>query len=356
MEAGQSAEHWYLTEGIVYEFLRVATHPRVFARPLAKRQALAFLEPFWNAPTFTILTAGDRHWELLKQEVLAIPHPVGNLFFDIRTLVLMREHGIDAMALIRSVEQLARCKLNITEDALAAIRLEAVHSEALAIAERYAAWALHAAGGRARHGQGILFRLPAKSDPAHLVPVESVTVGDAPAMRLPEHHQRLRDGFDLTDQGTDLAGALDQANYCIWCHHQGKDSCSKGLTDRKTGAFQKSPFGVALGGCPLEEKISEMHSAMVAGQPLAALAIAVIDNPLVAGTGHRICNDCMKACIYQKQQPVDIPQAETRNLKEVLHLPWGFEIYGLLSRWSRPATPCRTICSTKATPWSASTA
>ena len=211
---------------------------------------------------------------------------------------------------------------------------EAVHSEALAIAERYAAWALHAAGGRARHGQGILFRLPAKSDPAHLVPVESVTVGDAPAMRLPEHHQRLRDGFDLTDQGTDLAGALDQANYCIWCHHQGKDSCSKGLTDRKTGAFQKSPFGVALGGCPLEEKISEMHSAMVAGQPLAALAIAVIDNPLVAGTGHRICNDCMKACIYQKQQPVDIPQAETRNLKEVLHLPWGFEIYGLLSRWN----------------------
>ena len=94
MEAGQSAEHWYLTEGIVYEFLRVATHPRVFARPLAKRQALAFLEPFWNAPTFTILTAGDRHWQLLQQEVNSLPHPVGNLYFDIRTLVLMREHGI----------------------------------------------------------------------------------------------------------------------------------------------------------------------------------------------------------------------------------------------------------------------
>ena len=33
--------------------------------------------------------------------------------------------------------------------------------------------------------------------------------------------------------------ALDQVNYCIWCHTQGKDSCSKGLKDRKTGAFQK---------------------------------------------------------------------------------------------------------------------
>jgi NADPH-dependent glutamate synthase beta subunit-like oxidoreductase/NAD(P)H-flavin reductase len=42
----------------------------------------------------------------------------------------------------------------------------------------------------------------------------------------------------------------------------------------------------------------------------------------------------MKACIYQKQEPVDIPQAETRTLKDVLELPWGFEIYGLLTRWN----------------------
>src|SRR5262249_12302985 len=51
-------------------------------------------------------------------------------------------------------------------------------------------------------------------------------------------------------------------------------------------------------------------------------------------TGHRICNDCMKSCIYQKQEPVDIPQAETRTLKDVLDLPYGFEIYSLLTRWN----------------------
>ena len=34
----------------------------------------------------------------------------------------------------------------------------------------------------------------------------------------------------MTDQQ-----ALDQINYCIWCHNQGKDSCRKGLKDRKTG-------------------------------------------------------------------------------------------------------------------------
>src|SRR3970040_304830 len=42
----------------------------------------------------------------------------------------------------------------------------------------------------------------------------------------------------------------------------------------------------------------------------------------------------MKSCIYQKQEPVDIPQAETRTLKDVLELPWGFEIYSLLTRWN----------------------
>jgi autotransporter-associated beta strand protein len=42
----------------------------------------------------------------------------------------------------------------------------------------------------------------------------------------------------------------------------------------------------------------------------------------------------MKACIYQAQTPVDIPQAETRTLKDVLELPWGLEIYSLLSRWN----------------------
>ena len=128
--------------------------------------------------------------------------------------------------------------------------------------------------------------------------------------------------------------ALDHAFYCIWCHNQGKDSCSKGLRDRKTGQFQKSPFGVTLAGCPLEEKISEMNLLKSEGFSIGALAVAAVDNPLVAATGHRICNDCMKACIYQKQEPVDIPQIETRTLKDVLGLPWGFEIYSLLTRWN----------------------
>ncbi|MES2563176.1 MAG: FAD-dependent oxidoreductase [Pseudomonadota bacterium] len=91
---------------------------------------------------------------------------------------------------------------------------------------------------------------------------------------------------------------------------------------------------MTLAGCPLEEKISEFHKVKTQGHAIGALALITVDNPLCAATGHRICNDCMKACIYQKQEPVDIPQAETRTLKDVLELPWGFEIYGLLTRWN----------------------
>ncbi len=229
---------------------------------------------------------------------------------------------------------------------------EADHVHELDLALKYAAWALHTAAGRERHRAGVLFKQPAKTDPHHLlVHAEQDEHDGITSYRIQPDHLRRRNGFELTDPGTDLVGALDQANYCIWCHTQGKDSCSKGLREKASAgaapAFKKSPFGVTLAGCPLDEKISEFHIAKTQGLALAALAIIVVDNPLAAATGHRICNDCMKSCIYQKQQPVDIPQAETRTLKDVLALPWGFEIYSLLTRWNplnlrRPLPRART--------------
>jgi NADPH-dependent glutamate synthase beta subunit-like oxidoreductase/NAD(P)H-flavin reductase len=220
-------------------------------------------------------------------------------------------------------------------------------AEALDRALRYAAWAALTPAGQAHHHGGTLFHVPHRVDPNHLVPVETIERDGVTMLRLPESRWRERDGFALTDPGMNTRQALDQMNYCIWCHEQSKDSCSKGLRDRKSGAFQKSPFAVTLAGCPLDEKISEMHALRAQGCLLGAFAAIAVDNPMMAATGHRICNDCMKACIFQKQDPVDIPQAETSVLKEVLSLPWGFEIYSLLTRWNpldvrrplpRPAT------------------
>ncbi len=216
---------------------------------------------------------------------------------------------------------------------------EAANATALDVALRYAAWAAHTPAGRAAHRGGMLFRAPRKLDMLRLVPVESVREHDVPMWKLPsEHPLRQRDGFRLTDPGTDFAGSLGEAHYCIWCHEQGKDSCARGLPEKKPvpgeSAYRKSSFQVTLAGCPLDERISEFNKLRAEGWPIGALAMICVDNPMVAATGHRICNDCMKSCIYQKQDPVDIPQSETRLLRDVLALPWGFELYSLLTRWN----------------------
>ena len=213
---------------------------------------------------------------------------------------------------------------------------EGAHAASLALAERFCAWAAHTAEGRRRHRSGVLFKPPQKVEPMALVPVDTDASAGYAVHTL--HHVRRRDGFALTDPGTSLVGGLGEAHYCIICHEQGKDSCSKGLKEKADesgrAAFKKSPFGVPLPGCPLEERISEFHKLKTEAVPIGALAMITVDNAIVCSTGHRICNDCMKSCIYQRQDPVNIPQAETRTLKDVLGLPWGFEIYSLLTRWN----------------------
>jgi NADPH-dependent glutamate synthase beta subunit-like oxidoreductase/NAD(P)H-flavin reductase len=177
------------------------------------------------------------------------------------------------------------------------------------------------------------FRTPKALDYQNLVHITR------PAKNLPELIQgkpenlRRRDGFELTDLRANEREALYEVHYCLICHERSKDSCSKGLRE-KDNSIKRNPLGIKLEGCPLEEKISEMHLLKREGDSIAALSLVMIDNPMCPGTGHRICNDCMKACIFQKQDPVNIPQVETSVLTDVLELPYGFEIYSLLTRWN----------------------
>jgi len=152
-------------------------------------------------------------------------------------------------------------------------------------------------------------------------------------MRGRAGEMRRRDGFKLTDDRGTMREALYEIDYCLICHEREKDSCSTGLRE-PDGTPKRNPLGIKTEGCPLDEKISEMHLLKKQGDPIGSLALVTIDNPMCAGTGHRICNDCMKGCIFQKQEPVNIPLAETATLTDVLNLPYGFEIYSLLTRWN----------------------
>jgi NADPH-dependent glutamate synthase beta subunit-like oxidoreductase/NAD(P)H-flavin reductase len=198
----------------------------------------------------------------------------------------------------------------------------------------YAAWAVNTSEGQKRHRGGTLFHVPEKIDFTKLLHTHQESISVGAVAHTCAHDVRQRDGFHLTDPGLGQGQALAESHYCIWCHKQQKDSCATGLKEKGSDVFAKNPTGVTLTGCPLEEKISEMNWLKSQGRDVAALAVIVIDNPMVAATGHRICNDCMKSCIYQKQTPVNIPGVETAVLQNVLDLPWGFEIYSLLTRWN----------------------
>ncbi len=277
-----------------------------------------------------------------KQDALAPLHACKRLFVQRRAMKALKPEEaevVDGEALAAELAILfggAWDELEFARQVMRWLDDEAAHAKSLDVATRYAAWALLSKPGRQRHKAGRLFKAPAKHDPLARVAHDTALVDGVGQFQSPPDHLRQRSGFGLTDSGTDLLGALDEVNYCILCHHQGKDSCSKGMKDKKSGDFAKTALGVVQTGCPLEERISEMHEIKGKALAIAALATAVVDNAMVAGTGHRICNDCMTACIYSNgnKDPVDIPQAETRILKDVLELPWGFEIYSLLTRWN----------------------
>lgn len=233
--------------------------------------------------------------------------------------------------------------LSVVEDESKEARAERALATLLSPVEAYLhRWYLHHESLHSHGGHQhpwVTMRHPRKVDPTELVSLGRPRVDLPEVARGPEHFLRRRDGFALTDSRMPRLEVASEVDYCLLCHQREKDSCSTGFV-AKEGGFKENAIGVPLTGCPLEEKISEAHALRSRGDSIASLAIVVIDNPMCPGTGHRICNDCMKACIFQKQEAVNIPQVETGVLTDVLDLPWGFEIYGLLTRWN-PLHPTR---------------
>lgn len=85
---------WYVTWGVLYEFLRVSTHLRVFRKPWSIIKAWDYVEAVLSSPSLGILTAGERHADVAAEVIKSIPTMSGNLLHDAQTAMLMREHGI----------------------------------------------------------------------------------------------------------------------------------------------------------------------------------------------------------------------------------------------------------------------
>jgi NADPH-dependent glutamate synthase beta subunit-like oxidoreductase/NAD(P)H-flavin reductase len=228
-------------------------------------------------------------------------------------------------------------ELSVAKLAMWLLEDEKANSEAIERLTRWCAQALITPEGKEAVTGWAAFKLPEPINHEHLVPVEALKGDTAGRVQGPAHALRRRDGFKLTDARMSEREVMNELHYCVLCHDHAGDFCSRGFPEKKADpgkGLKTNPLGVTLTGCPLDEKISEMQTLKKQGQTIAALAMIMADNPMCPVTGHRICNDCMKACVYQKQEPVNIPQIETRCLTDVLALPWGVEIYDLLTRWN----------------------
>jgi toxin-antitoxin system PIN domain toxin len=85
---------WFTTWGILYEFLRITTHPRVFERPWSLAGAWAFVDGLLASPSLQVLVETNRHSEIATRTFEKLPSLRGNLLHDAHTAILMREHGI----------------------------------------------------------------------------------------------------------------------------------------------------------------------------------------------------------------------------------------------------------------------
>lgn len=85
---------WFLTWGVCHEFLRVVTHRRYSAAPLSSDQAFTALQAILRSPSLQMLGAGERYGAVLADIVRETPGIAGDLWHDVETAALMREHGI----------------------------------------------------------------------------------------------------------------------------------------------------------------------------------------------------------------------------------------------------------------------
>jgi toxin-antitoxin system PIN domain toxin len=87
---------WALPWPCVYEFLRVVTHPRVFAPPTDLDRALEDVDSLLDAPSLVLLGEGPGHSAHLRHMVSS-GNAVGNLAHDAHIAALALEHGVSEL-------------------------------------------------------------------------------------------------------------------------------------------------------------------------------------------------------------------------------------------------------------------
>lgn len=84
----------FLTWQVVFEFLRVVTHPTLNAVQVSVRDAEAFVEAVLASPVLKVLQPGKAHFQHFCRASAEIGGARGDDVHDVRIVALMREHDL----------------------------------------------------------------------------------------------------------------------------------------------------------------------------------------------------------------------------------------------------------------------
>ena len=87
----------YLGWPTIMSYLRMASHPAIFRRPLSPREAMTNIEALLRLPHVRTLSEGDGFWEVYRAVADKTPTR-GNQVPDAHLAALLRQHGIRRLA------------------------------------------------------------------------------------------------------------------------------------------------------------------------------------------------------------------------------------------------------------------
>lgn len=87
-------ESWYFSWPVIHAFIRTSTHQKIMIKPLAPREATAFIDQFLQLPQVQIMGENELDfWDIYRKEIESA-HLRGNQIPDAIIVSIMKSHGI----------------------------------------------------------------------------------------------------------------------------------------------------------------------------------------------------------------------------------------------------------------------
>ena len=89
----RGGEVFFLAWPTIMAYLRIATHPSIFARPLSHTEAAENIEGLLACPHVRVLAEDDGFWPIYRATTDEVPTR-GNFVPDAHLAALLRQHGV----------------------------------------------------------------------------------------------------------------------------------------------------------------------------------------------------------------------------------------------------------------------